>query len=71
MLTLLRAELVRATDAAGVPRPTRYRPPYDSVDRDVDPIAQRLGLRSVMAWSDDDPDTIIDNEDSEGSQRRD
>jgi peptidoglycan/xylan/chitin deacetylase (PgdA/CDA1 family) len=62
-------ELVRATDAivaAGVPRPTLYRPPYGSVDRDVDAIAQRLGLRLVMPWSDDDRDNIIDSHDTEG-----
>jgi peptidoglycan-N-acetylglucosamine deacetylase len=65
----IETELVRATDAivaAGVPRPTLYRPPYGSVNRDVDAIAQRLGLRLVMPWADDDRDNIIDSHDTEG-----
>jgi peptidoglycan/xylan/chitin deacetylase (PgdA/CDA1 family) len=65
----IETELVRATAAivaAGVPRPTLYRPPYGSVDRDVDAIAQRLGLRLVMPWADDDRDNIIDSHDTEG-----
>lgn len=50
----VRTELARTNAAivdAGGPRPTEYRPPYGSVNRQVDALARRLGLRLVMAWS--------------------
>jgi peptidoglycan/xylan/chitin deacetylase (PgdA/CDA1 family) len=47
------SELNRATTAivaAGLPRPTLYRPPYGDVDASADKVAKGLGLRLVMPW---------------------
>ncbi|HXT45225.1 MAG TPA: polysaccharide deacetylase family protein [Pseudonocardiaceae bacterium] len=51
--------------AAGAPRPTQYRPPYGSVNNQVDGIAGRLGLRLIMSWGDSDADNIVDSRDTE------
>lgn len=64
----IEAELERTNSAiiaAGAPRPTQYRPPYGSVNTQVDHIAQRLGLRLVMSWGDSDSDNIVDSKDTE------
>ena len=64
----IEAELERANNAimaAGAPRPIQYRPPYGSVNTQVDHIAQRLGLRLVMSWGNSDSDNIVDSKDTE------
>lgn len=66
----IEAELVQtnaAVLAAGAPRPTEYRPPFGSVDSEVDAVARRLGLQLVMPWSDGSPATskIVDSRDTE------
>lgn len=65
----IETELERANTAivaAGAPRPTQYRPPYGAINKDVDQIAQRLGLRLVMSWGNSDADNIIvDSRDTE------
>jgi peptidoglycan/xylan/chitin deacetylase (PgdA/CDA1 family) len=64
----IEAELERANSAiiaAGAPRPIQYRPPYGSVNAQVDHIAQRLGLRLVMSWGNSDSDNIVDSKDTE------
>ena len=46
-------ELTRATaeiTAAGLPRPTLYRPPYGDIDAQADIVARDLGYRVVMPW---------------------
>jgi peptidoglycan/xylan/chitin deacetylase (PgdA/CDA1 family) len=40
----------RAIVAAGLPRPTLYRPPYGDIDARADEVAQGLGYRLVMPW---------------------
>jgi peptidoglycan/xylan/chitin deacetylase (PgdA/CDA1 family) len=70
----IKAELARGNDAlvqAGAPRPTLYRPPYGSVNPQVDGIANQLGLRLVMSWGNSDAKNIIDTKDTEsvGSER--
>jgi peptidoglycan/xylan/chitin deacetylase (PgdA/CDA1 family) len=40
----------KAIVAAGLPRPTLYRPPYGDIDVRVDNIARGLGYRIVMPW---------------------
>ncbi|GAA1874902.1 hypothetical protein GCM10009836_65110 [Pseudonocardia ailaonensis] len=65
--TQVRFELQKANDiiqAAGAPRPTLYRPPYGSVDPQVDAVARTLGLRLVMPWS-DTQDTFDDGHDTD------
>lgn len=54
---LTREQLVRELDlgtrtivAAGVPRPTLYRPPYGDVDARADDVARELGYRVVVPW---------------------
>ncbi|GAA2909058.1 hypothetical protein Acy02nite_59100 [Actinoplanes cyaneus] len=36
--------------AAGVPKPTLYRPPYGDIDAHADALARSLGYRIVMPW---------------------
>lgn len=55
----------RAIVAAGAPRPTEYRPPYGSVNVEVDLAARRQGLRLVMPWSDSAAGNIVDSHDTE------
>ena len=55
----------RAIVAAGAPRPTEYRPPYGSVNVEVDRAARRQGLRLVMPWSDSESGNIVDSQDTE------
>lgn len=65
----IEAELRRGNAAlvqAGAPRPTLYRPPYGSVNPQVDAIAKKLGLRLVMSWANSDAANIIDTKDTEG-----
>jgi peptidoglycan/xylan/chitin deacetylase (PgdA/CDA1 family) len=69
----VRSELERtnaALTAAGVPRPTLYRPPYGAVNRQVDGIAQDLGLRLVMSWGNNAGDNIVNTRDNEGATTR-
>jgi peptidoglycan/xylan/chitin deacetylase (PgdA/CDA1 family) len=40
----------RAIVAAGLPRPTLYRPPYGDIDTRADDVARGLGYRIVMPW---------------------
>jgi peptidoglycan/xylan/chitin deacetylase (PgdA/CDA1 family) len=40
----------KAIIAAGVPRPTLYRPPYGDIDARADDVARGLGYRIVMPW---------------------
>ena len=64
----VRAELARAINAivaAGAPRPTLWRPPYDDVDAQVQAIATSLGLRLVESWSNNG--TIADSRDWTGA----
>lgn len=64
----IETELERADTAivaAGALRPTQYRPPYGSVNKQVDGIARRLGLRLIMSWGDGDADNIVDSRDTE------
>jgi peptidoglycan-N-acetylglucosamine deacetylase len=64
----IETELERANTAivaAGAPRPTQYRPPYGSVNNQVDGIARRLGLRLIMSWGDSNADNIVDSRDTE------
>lgn len=68
--TWVRTELERTNEAlmaAGAPRPTLYRPPYGAINRQVDSIAQELGLRLVMPWGYHPDDNIIDTLDNEGA----
>jgi peptidoglycan-N-acetylglucosamine deacetylase len=51
--------------AAGAPVPTLWRPPYGDVSTADNAVAQSLGLRLVMSWSNDG--TIIDNGDWTGA----
>jgi peptidoglycan-N-acetylglucosamine deacetylase len=65
----IREELQRANElfvAAGAPVPELYRPPYGSVNRDVDDVAQTLGLRLVMSYGQDATDNLVDSHDTEG-----
>lgn len=66
----VRSELQRTNDAlvaAGAPRPTLYRPPYGAVNKQVDDVAQELGLRLVMPWGYHEDDNIVDTHDHEGA----
>ncbi|MDQ0118035.1 peptidoglycan/xylan/chitin deacetylase (PgdA/CDA1 family) [Pseudarthrobacter defluvii] len=66
----VRGELERtnaALIAAGAPRPTLYRPPYGSTNRQVEEITRELGLRLVSPWGNDTSDNIVDSRDSEGA----
>ena len=65
----VRSELERtnaALTAAGVPRPTLYRPPYGAVNSQVDGITRDLGLRLVMSWGNAN-DNIVNTRDNEGA----
>lgn len=53
--------------AAGAPRPTLYRPPYGAINKQVDDVAQELGLRLVMPWGYHADDNIVDTHDNEGA----
>ncbi|MCU1626291.1 MAG: pgdA [Pseudonocardia sp.] len=55
----------RVITAAGAPTPTQYRPPYGSVNLEVDKIATKLGLRLIMPWSDHDDMLFDDSHDTE------
>ncbi|MFJ6001784.1 polysaccharide deacetylase family protein [Arthrobacter sp. NPDC092385] len=66
----VRSELERTNDAlvaAGAPRPTLYRPPYGAINKQVDDVAQELGLRLVMPWGYHEDDNIVDTHDNEGA----
>jgi peptidoglycan/xylan/chitin deacetylase (PgdA/CDA1 family) len=56
---------IQALVAAGAPRPTLWRPPYGDVDGQDISIAESLGLRLVMPWSQND--SITDNGDWTGA----
>ncbi|WP_347058988.1 polysaccharide deacetylase family protein [Blastococcus sp. HT6-30] len=65
----IRDELRRANDllvANGAPIPELYRPPYGAVNRQVDDVAQTLGLRLVMSFGHGASDNLVDSHDSEG-----
>ena len=67
--TWVRSELERTNEAlmaAGAPRPTLYRPPYGAINKQVDGLAQELGLRLVMPWGFHEDDNIVDTHDTEG-----
>jgi peptidoglycan/xylan/chitin deacetylase (PgdA/CDA1 family) len=40
----------KAIVAAGLPKPTLYRPPYGDIDAHADEVASGLGLRLVVPW---------------------
>ncbi|WP_309109019.1 polysaccharide deacetylase family protein [Arthrobacter sp.] len=64
------SELERTNEAliaAGAPRPTLYRPPYGATNRQVDGVAQELGLRLVMSWGNHADDNIVNTKDNEGA----
>ncbi|MFI1989556.1 polysaccharide deacetylase family protein [Actinoplanes sp. NPDC020271] len=67
--TQIKQELTRASTAivaAGVPKPTLYRPPYGDIDAHADALARSLGYRIVMPWG--MPGTnIMDSKDWDGS----
>ncbi len=48
--------------AAGVPKPTLYRPPYGDINAHDDAVAEALGYRIVMPWS-TETGNIIDSRD--------
>ena len=55
----------QAIVAAGLPRPTLYRPPYGDIDAHADGVARGLGYRIVAPWG--LPDTnIMDSKDWSG-----
>ncbi|MGY2083219.1 polysaccharide deacetylase family protein [Blastococcus sp. SYSU DS0539] len=65
----IREELRRTNDllvANGAPVPQLYRPPYGAVNRQVDDVAQSLGLRLVMSFGHEPSDNLIDAHDTEG-----
>lgn len=55
----------RAIVAAGLPRPTLYRPPYGDIDAHADAVARGLGYRIVMPWGLPDAN-IMDSKDWSG-----
>jgi peptidoglycan/xylan/chitin deacetylase (PgdA/CDA1 family) len=58
-------ELDSASDAvvaAGVPKPTLYRPPYGDINAHADQVARDAGYRIVMPWS-TETGNIIDSRD--------
>lgn len=67
----VQSELERTNEvlvAAGAPRPTLYRPPYGAINKQVDEVAQQLGLRLVMPWGyHEEEDNIVDTHDYEGA----
>ncbi len=65
----IKSELQRGADAvaaAGIPRPTLYRPPFGNVDPWSDNIAQHAGFRIVSSWSYSSKATVIDSKDWTG-----
>jgi hypothetical protein len=61
-------ELDRATQtivAAGLPRPTLYRPPYGDIDARADDVARAHGYRIVSPWGITDSN-IVDSQDWSG-----
>ncbi|MGY1834610.1 polysaccharide deacetylase family protein [Blastococcus sp. SYSU DS0510] len=65
----IRDELARANEllvAHGAPVPELYRPPYGAINRQVDDVAQTLGLRLVMSFGRDASDNLVDSHDTEG-----
>ena len=65
----IREELQRTNDVLveyGAPVPQVYRPPYGSVNPEVDAVARELGLRLVMSYGHDETDNLIDSHDTEG-----
>jgi peptidoglycan/xylan/chitin deacetylase (PgdA/CDA1 family) len=66
----VRGELEQTNEAlmaAGAPRPTLYRPPYGAINKQVDGMAQELGLRLVMPWGYHEDDNIVNTRDNEGA----
>jgi len=64
-LAQVRTELSRGADAivaAGAPRPTLYRPPFDDVTTADNAVAESLGERIVLSYG-DPKSKIIDSED--------
>lgn len=65
----IREELRRTNErlvANGAPVPQLYRPPYGAVNRQVDDVAQTLGLQLVMSFGHDASDNLVDSHDTEG-----
>ncbi|MCZ2858479.1 polysaccharide deacetylase family protein [Blastococcus sp. VKM Ac-2987] len=65
----IREELRRTNEllvANGAPVPELYRPPYGAVNRQVDDVAQTLGLQLVMSFGRDARDNLVDSHDTEG-----
>jgi peptidoglycan/xylan/chitin deacetylase (PgdA/CDA1 family) len=56
----------RTIVAAGLPRPTLYRPPYGDVDARADEVAQEMGYRLVSPWGITDSN-IVDSKDWAGA----
>jgi peptidoglycan/xylan/chitin deacetylase (PgdA/CDA1 family) len=56
----------RAVVAAGLPRPTMYRPPYGDIDAPADDVARTLGYRIVSPWGITDSN-IVDSMDWDGA----
>lgn len=70
---LTREQIVQELDrgsrtiiAAGLPRPTLYRPPYGDIDARSDDVARELGLRLVSPWGVTDSN-IVDSKDWAGA----
>jgi peptidoglycan/xylan/chitin deacetylase (PgdA/CDA1 family) len=56
----------RAVVAAGLPRPTLYRPPYGDIDARADDVARGLGYRLVSPWGITDSN-VVDSRDWAGA----
>ncbi|WP_433301725.1 polysaccharide deacetylase family protein [Actinoplanes sp. CA-030573] len=56
----------RTIVAAGLPRPTLYRPPYGDIDARADDLARKLGYRIVSPWGITDSN-IVDSKDWSGA----